>query len=176
MEVKVPWYDILNMLLTGLVFWGGFAIMYAKEVLEILVNPITSRINSGPEIVVTVCCFAVAYETGFLINRIGSTFFEPAMKAMHIVFYNEDYAKFNQKKKIYPIMSTLSREYALSRTSIVLFFILMLCALATCHWLIAAVCVFIVVTFGLSCRKHSKKIVDLMAEPENKEKNVDKPE
>ncbi len=162
MEIKIPFYNILNMLLTGLVFIGGCVIIFPEYVLCILNNEVIKNLGAGPEIVVTVCLFAAAYEIGLIINRVGSVVVEEFLKWRKFIPFNDDYVLFNEKKKEYPIMNTLSREYALARTGIALFILLLILALIACECLIAIACVIITIINYLSCRKHSSKIVELM--------------
>ena len=162
MEIKIPLYNILNMFLTGLVFIGGCIIIYPKYALEVLNSEIIKNLGIGPEIVSTVCVFALAYEIGLIINRIGSVIIESAFKKVKLIPFDDDYIKFNKKKKEYPIMSTLSREYALSRTGIALFLILLVLSVATSNCPFAIACGVITVVYYFSCKKHAKKIVALM--------------
>ena len=59
-------------------------------------------------------------------------------------------------------MSTLSREYALSRTRIVLFLLLLILSVLEGKCSLAAICAVITVIYFFSCRKHAGKIVELM--------------
>lgn len=162
MEIKVPFYNILNMFLTGLVFIGGCVIIFPDTAMAVLNSDIIKNLGAGPEIVVTVCTFAVAYEAGLIINRTGSVLLEPFLKWAKWIPFNDNYTLFNQKKKEYPIMSTLSREYALSRTGIVLFLSLLILSVLKAKWLLVSICAVITVIYFFSCRKHAEKIVDLM--------------
>lgn len=164
MEVKIPFYNILNMFLTGLVFFGGCTMVFPDLAVSILTSDVIVNIGTGPEIVFTVCVFAAAYEVGLIINRIGSVIIEPALKTIKAIPFNDDYIKFNVKKREYPIMSTLSREFALSRTGIALFGILALIALYAGKKLFLWVFAATAIVYFLSCRKHAKKIVVLMSE------------
>ena len=162
MEVKVPFYNILNMFLTGLVFIGGCIIIFPDTSVGIFNSEIIKNIGAGPEIVITVCTFAVAYEVGLIINRTGSVILESLLKWTKLIAFNDNYTLFNQKKKEYPIMSTLSREYALSRTRIVLFLLLLIMSALEGKCSLAAICAVITVIYFFSCRKHAGKIVELM--------------
>ena len=162
MEIKLPLYDLLNKFLTGLVFMGGGAIIFPTQVLSLLKCEIVKNLGTGPEIVVTVAVFATAYELGLIINRFGSVVIEDLFKRYKVIPFNNDYTLFNDAKKAYPIMGTLSREYALSRTGIALFFTLFVFALIACKWAIAIIYVVVVGVYYLSCRKHAAKIVELM--------------
>lgn len=162
MEIKIPFYNILNMFLTGLVFIGGCVLIFPEYVLGVLNNEIIKNLGAGPEIIVTVCAFATAYEIGLIINRAGSVVIEDFLKWTKLIPFNDNYVLFNEKKKEYPIMSTLSREYALSRTGIALFLALLILASIAHEWPIAIACAVIAIVYYLSCRKHSSKIVELM--------------
>lgn len=162
MEIKIPFYNILNMFLTGLVFLGGCVILYPDSAITMLNNEVIKNLGTGPEIIIVICAFAIAYEVGLIINRIGSIILEPFLKWTKLIPFDDDYVKFNVKKKEYPIMSTLSREYALSRTGIALFLILLVLSLFTSNWVSAIAFACITVVYYLSCRKHSTKIVKLM--------------
>lgn len=162
MEIKVPFYNILNMFLTGLVFLGGCVFIFPDSTAAIFNSDIIKNLGAGPEIVITVCTFAVAYEVGLIINRIGSVILEPFLKWVRLIPFNDNYTLFNQKKKEYSIMSTLSREYALSRTGIVLFFLLLILSALKGKCSLVVICAVITGIYFLSCRKHAGKIVELM--------------
>ena len=106
--------------------------------------------------------FATAYELGLIINRFGSVIIEDVFKRLKLIPFNNDYALFNDAKKTYPIMSTLSREYALSRTGIALFLTLLTLSLLAGRWSVGISCFVITIIYYLSCRKHADKIVKLM--------------
>ena len=162
MEIKIPIYNILNMFLTGLVFIGGCVIIFPETAIAVMNSVFIESMGTGPEIVVTVCTFAIAYEVGLIINRAGSVILEEFLKCTKLVPFNDDYVLFNQKKKEYPIMNTLSREYALSRTGIVLFLFLLILSVSNGKWPFAVVFALITGIYFLSCRKHAGKIVELM--------------
>ena len=162
MEIKVPFYNILNMFLTGLVFIGGCLIIFPDTAVALFNSDIIENLGAGPEIVITVCTFAVAYEVGLIINRTGSVILEPLLKSTKLIPFNDNYTLFNQKKKEYSIMSTLSREYALSRTGVVLFLSLLILSAVGGKCSLVAICAVITVIYFLSCRKHAGKIVELM--------------
>lgn len=162
MEIKVPFYNILNMFLTGLVFIGGCFIIFPDIAVAIFNSDIIKNLGAGPEIVITVCTFAVAYEVGLIINRIGSVVLEPLLKRAKLIPFNDNYALFNQKKKEYSIMSTLSREYALSRTGVALFLSLLILSAITVKWSLVFICAIIVGIYFVSCKKFAGKIVALM--------------
>ena len=162
MEVKVPFYNIVNMLLTGFVFLGGLIFVFPEKAIQLLNGEFYVNLKTGPEIIFIICLLAVAYEIGLVINRVGSVVIEPVLKKIKLIPFNDDYVLFNNKKKEYPIMSTLSREFALSRTSIALFMVLAVIAAFNKFYLMFVSCIMISLVFYLSCRKHASKIVKLM--------------
>lgn len=169
MEIKVPFYNIVNMLLTGLVFLGGLIMIFPQYAIQIIKSEFYENLKTGPEIIFTICLLAIAYEMGLIINRAGSVIVEPVLKKLKLIPFNNNYTLFNEKKKAYPIMSTLSREFALSRTSIALFLVLaVISGLNNCCKEFA-VCIVVAFIFYLSCRKHSAKIVELMESPNSKD-------
>lgn len=168
MEVKVPFYHIVNMLLTGFVFIGGCFLIFFEYVTHLLREEAFSTVWSDtatiPEIVLTVCVFAIAYEVGLIINRIGSVIVEPVLKKYKLIPFNDNYVKFYAAKEKYPIMSTLSREYALSRTGISSFLILMIFSITNAKYIYGIVFFIISLIYYLSCKKHASKIAVLMSD------------
>lgn len=162
MEIKVPFYNIVNMLLTGFVFLGGLIFVSPEKAIQLMNGEFYANLKTGPEIIFVICLLAIAYEIGLIINRIGSVIIEPVLKKIKLIPFNDDYVLFNNKKKDYPIMSTLSREFALSRTSIALFMVLAVIAALNKFCLMFVSCIMISLVFYLSCRKHASKIVEIM--------------
>lgn len=172
MEMKIPFYNIVNMLLTGLVFVGGLIFIFPQYAIQLIQSEFYENLKTGPEVILTICIFAIAYEIGLIINRVGSVVIEPFLKKFKLIPFNDDYTLFNDKKKEYPIMGTLSREFALSRTSIALFLILSIISVLNRNCIVFISCFFISIVFYLSCKKHSSKIVELMED--NKESTMKK--
>lgn len=164
MDIKIPFYHLVNVLLTGLVFIGGCAILLPEHAAKIFREVFSECISVGLETMVVICFLAIAYELGLLINRVGSDAIEYCLRKCKLIPFNEDYKLFNERKKQYPILDILSREYALSRTRIALFLILSILAFVTSHWVIGFICVLILVIYFISCWKHAFKIVNLMGD------------
>lgn len=163
MEIKIPFYNILNMLLTGLIFIGCCILLFPQYMLEFLSNNIFTSIKTGLEIIIVVSFLAISYEIGLVINRIGSVAIEPFLKKTKLIPFDDDYKLYNKAREKYSIFPTLAREYALSRTSIALFLVLCIISGAIQSWLYLALFLFITIVFYFSCKKHSNKIVKLMA-------------
>jgi hypothetical protein len=153
------------MFLTGLIFTGCCVILFSHQVVAFIDTEFfksISKINVGLETVITISFFAVIYEIGFIINRIGSLM-ENLLKKIKAIPFDDDYKKFNEKEKQFPDkMKMLSREYTLSRTSMTLFLILMIISLTQFFWVFSIVMTILTLIFYFSMRKHSGKIVKMM--------------
>lgn len=162
MEVKIPFYNILNMFLTGLVFIAAFLFILPDCWMSEEIVEFGKLIISLPEVISTVLFFAVAYEIGLVFNRMGSVILEKPLKGMKCIPMETNYVLFNKTKEKYPIMNVLSREYALSRTGMVLFFSLLVMTLCAAKWVEAFAFAAVIVVFFFSCKKHSDKISELI--------------
>lgn len=163
MEIKLPIYNILNMLLTGVVFFLEIAIVFSVQFIEFIEMDLVKKLLELPDIIIVFCILASAYEVGLIMNRIGTILIEPIAKKFKLISFNDNYKHFNDCKMKYPIMETLSREYALSRTSMTLFLILSILAICANHKAIALINFLIFIVFCFSYKSHSKKIVELMS-------------
>lgn len=162
MGEKIPFYNLLNMFLTGLVFTGcNIFIFIDKIILFVNSNAIDVK-KVGFETIITICFFAVIYEIGLIINRIGSVIIEPALKKTKLIPFNDDYKKFNELRKENPILEVLSREYALARSSATLFLILSIIGITQNKWIPVVVFIATTILFIFSARKHCIKITKLM--------------
>ena len=160
MEIKISTYDFFNKFILGLVFSGVVILAYRNNL-----NTVFDAFKEIKESTIIITVFstsalAVVYEVGIIINRLGSIL-EDIMKKIHFIPFNNDYKKFNEKKKEYPIMNVLSREYALSRNSIVLFLLISILAFIRWDWY-GFIPLAIMLMFYYSCWKYAKKICDLM--------------
>ena len=165
MDTKIPFYNLLNMFLTGLIFTGSCILLFNNEILYFIKSDYFKAIKEikiGLETVITFSICAVIYETGFIINRIGSLLGSLLKKCPILLPFDNDYKKFNEKKILFPIMETLSREYALSRTSMTLFLILTIFNCCRWNWIFLIITLILTIIFYFSMRKHAGKIVGLM--------------
>jgi hypothetical protein len=164
METKIPFYNLLNMFLTGLIFTGCCIVLFDSHVFAFIESNFFKSIkdiNFGLETIITISFCAVIYEIGFIINRMGSLL-ENILKAIRGIPFDNDYKKFNESKKRFPIMEILSREYALSRTSMTLFLLLSIISSIQVKCIFLIFSLVLTVVFYFSMRKHAQKIVDLM--------------
>ena len=160
MEMKISTYDFLNKFILGFAFVGVLLLSYFNDVNLILQE--LGEINNNATIV-TIFSFsalAVVYEIGIIINRLGSLL-EEVLKYFNLIPFNRDYKRFNDKKREYPIMTTLSREYASSRNSIILFVLISIIVFIKFCWF-GFIPLGIMLLFYFSCRKYAKKICALM--------------
>ncbi len=164
MDTKIPFYNLLNIFLTGLIFAGSCVVLFNTQLLNFIKSDFFNSLkglNVGLETIITISFCAIIYEVGVIINRIGSLF-ENLLKLINAIPFDNNYKKYNEKKKEFPIMETLSREYALSRTSMTLFLIITIIAIIQ-HLLFFSILLFaLTFLFYFSMRKHAGKIVELM--------------
>jgi hypothetical protein len=160
MDIKIPFYNIVNMFLIGLVFTGFCIILFFKDIHQFISTVDIDGL--GFQTLITISIFAVIYEVGLIINRIGSVLIESIFIKSKLIPFNTDYKKFNETKEQYPIMGTLSREYASSRSSFTMFFILIFISFIQQNWLLFIFSAIAAFLFFFSVRKHATKIVSLM--------------
>ena len=117
MDVKIPLYNILNMFLTGFVFLAGIITLYPVTLIEVVTGEVFIKLSTVPEIVLLLCLIASSYEIGLILNRAGSVIIEPVLIKTKFLRFSENYSLYAEASKKTPMLNTISREYALSRTS-----------------------------------------------------------
>ncbi|MDD2371634.1 MAG: hypothetical protein PHQ32_06515 [Firmicutes bacterium] len=162
MADKIPFYDIVNRLLTGLIFIGCLILINNKFILDFLSPENLEKINFGSETIMNICFLAIIYEIGMIINRLGSVVVEYLTKKIKLIKFDDDYKKYCDSREKYQIHSTLSREYALSRTSFTLFFITSIFAFVEKNIMFGIIFILLAILFLLSYRKYSVKIFELI--------------
>lgn len=150
------------MFLTGFVFIGGIMFQNAEKITDFIGTESFTKLMAISEVLLILIVVSVAYEVGLVLNRIGSVILEPILKKTKIIPYDDRYAVFREKSKEFPIMNTLSREYALSRTGIAEFLILAIISVMKCKCGLAVIFLCVSLIYLLSCRKHATKIVALI--------------
>jgi hypothetical protein len=157
MEIKVPFYNIVNIFLPGLVLLGSCVMLFLDEV-KAFVETVTNLGSTGLEVLVTVSLFAIAYEIGYIIFKLGSAAIEPILKKL---FGWAEYSNFVAAEKTSEKASEkhemLSREYGYARTQITLFIALAVLTGIREHWWIMGGCVACVVLFTLAARGQMKR-------------------
>lgn len=157
METKVPFYNIVNIFLPGLVLLGSSVLLFFDEV-KTLVQAITNLGSTGLEILVTVSLFAIAYEVGYIIFRLGSAAIEPLLRKMFgWAEYSDFIAAGKTSEKAHDKLEMLSREYGYARTQITLFIALAVLTGVRTQWWFMVVCILCVGLFTLTARGHMKK-------------------
>lgn len=166
MEIKIPLYNILNFFLIGIVSIVCLLMLFPYLITDFIMSDYYEKLSSISEIIFLVCVCAVAYEIGLILNRAASVIVEPILRKVKIISYNDDYACFVKLAKKIPMLNILSREYVLSRTSILQFLILMVVACFVQRWIFVSIFALCVTVFTISCRKHTSKITRIMNSPE----------
>jgi len=158
METKIPFYNIINIFLPGLVFVGSCILLFIDET-KTLVASITTLGSTGLEVLITVSCFAIAYEVGYIIFRLGVVAIEPVlMKLFGWTDYKNYTAAGKTSENAHNKLEMFSREYGHARTQITLFIVLAILASIRINWWVMVGCILCVVLFVLSTRGHMIKI------------------
>ena len=161
--IKFSFYSIVNMLFVGFNFIGCIGVLKISEVKKIIESDVFNKITSLPETIVLIFILTITYQVGLVLNRMGSVILEPILQKFEFISDDENkYHDFQEKKKEYPIMSVLSREYAVSRTGSIEFIILSLISLLDKNCFGLVVYGMISIVFLFSTKKFSKKISDII--------------
>lgn len=156
MEIKIPFYNIVNIFLPGLVLIGSCVLLFLDEV-KTLVVKITDIGSAGLEVLVTVSLFAISYEVGYIIFLLGSVAIEPILKKLF--GWTEDFIKAGKTSdKAHDKLEMLSREYGFARTQIVLFVTLAVLTGIRTQWWLMEISIAVIVLFVLAARSHMKRI------------------
>lgn len=162
MEIKLPLYNILNMLLTGFVFWAGIITLYPVALMDAVTGEIFLKLSTLPQIILLLCLGASTYEIGFILNRAGSIIVEPILIKYKFSQFPKSYFQYLEASKEFTMLEILSREYALSRTSTIEFLLLAVWSAGICKWWLGGFYFAIAVIFLFSCIKHSAKITAVL--------------
>ncbi|MDR0696328.1 MAG: hypothetical protein LBF68_02115 [Christensenellaceae bacterium] len=157
MEAKVPFYNIVNIFLPGLVLIGSCVLLFLDEV-KTLVDKVTNIGSAGLEVLITVSLFAIAYEVGYIMFRLGSAIVEPILKkTFGWADYNDFIKAGKSSDKAHDKLETLSREYAFARTQVMLFIALAVLTGIRMQWWFMGICVAVAVLFVCTARGHMKR-------------------
>ena len=172
-ETKIPLYNLVNMLLTGMIFIGANTFIFRDRLQEF--GQMLDIGNTGLEVIIILSLLAVAYQVGYVLFRLGAVVVGPILKLARLDQRTGAYADFNEARKKSQFLETLSREYASARTQIATFVVLMIISLATLQWIIASISLLVVAVFVLTARTHSMKINDVIKRHiEKREKEEEK--
>jgi hypothetical protein len=162
MEIKISFYNVVNMFLIGIVFCGCLGAIFFNDIVRYLNLNLVKEISINYEFLITATIFALFYEIGLIINRLASVLFEELLKKIKLIKLN-DYAIYKKAEKRIGFMKVLSREYAVSRNSMALFFILFTISLVKWKLIFMFIFLLLTVLFFFSMKKHSSKISELVS-------------
>lgn len=152
-----------HMFLTGFVFLAGIITLYPVTLIEVVTGEVFIKLSTVPEIVLLLLCLiASSYEIGLILNRAGSVIIEPVLIKTKFLRFSENYSLYAEASKKTPMLNTISREYALSRTSIVEFLVLAIWSTCIGKWLLSVCYLAVAIVFLFSCKKHSAKIATVV--------------
>lgn len=154
-ETKIPFYNVVNIFLPGLTLVGAVILLFLKDV-ESIVATVSKLDSTGLEVLISVSCFAIAYEVGYILFRLGAIVIEPILKKMcGWTPYDQFVAAQKAGAKS---LDMLSREYAYVRTHIALFLVFAIATGLSKHWWLLGASVVGILLLLLTARGHIKKI------------------
>ena len=160
METKVPFYNVVNIFLPGLVFTGSCILLFLDD-FKHLIASVTAINSTGLEVLITVSCFAIAYEIGYIIFR-GAKWIEKIFAKTPIWTKYDCFVA--TKKAGATSLDILSREYGFARTQITLFILLsILTGLKAC-WILLVLCILCIALFLWTACGHMIKIKKTVSE------------
>ena len=168
MNITIPFYEVINRFLFGLLLAAGIAIFHVQEIMNWLSSETVQSLTipTGLETVATICLFAVIYEIGYIINRISSVLTEELLIRRKVWPKRSDYVQFNKAKEHYKILPVLAREYDFCKGQITLFSVLIIYALILRIWPFVMIYASIIIFFAVSGWKFSERINSLVKENE----------
>jgi hypothetical protein len=154
------------MFLLGMIFVFGYLFLNTGLLGVFFANVRFYDISST---LILLVLLPLAYQIGLIINRLGSLL-EDALKTEKkdsergwvskiFQFSWRKYELYQKAEKVEPFIKALSREYALSRNSLVLFLLLSILGCLYSKSEFAIVMGLISVLFHYSMKKHASKIV-----------------
>lgn len=164
---KIPFYNLLNMLLVGIVTIIG-TIPISPYIFGVNWRMIQAVINN--DAITTSLFFALAYMIGLVVNRISSILIENILKTEKDVkerclisrilcFRWRPYESYVTAEKMDKSLKIRTREYALSRNMLAAFLVLTVIATIYNNITLTITYMGISLLFYLSLRKHVSKIV-----------------
>ena len=131
----------------------NYSLPYPVTLIEVVTGEVFIKLSTVPEIVLLLCLIASSYEIGLILNRAGSVIIEPVLIKTKFLRFSENYSLYAEASKKTPMLNTISREYALSRTSIVEFLVLAIWSTCIGKWLLSVCYLAVAIVFLFSCKK-----------------------
>jgi hypothetical protein len=173
METKIPFYNLVNMFLIGIVFVVFCSFILYGQLIDI-VETYLYLLKFAKEFTMLFSLAAIGfiYMIGLIINRFSSVVIEKILILFRFIQNIEkDYKDFNNCRKENPFLYTLSREYNLSRVSFTLWLLLTILSISFCHCILAIISLGISAIFIFSMKKFSGKIHNIIIDFKKIKKN-----
>lgn len=169
MDTKIPFYNLINIFLLGVVFVSGVIYLFYPLICSYSMNNvqfIKKLINDS--FLFSLCIACNIYTVGIVVNRFSSIVIEFLFEKFKLIPKTETrYACFNEARKTNPFLYTLSREYAFSRGHTALWLILTILSLCRQYWGISLAFLLLTILFSFSMRKFSYKIYNVIENYKN---------
>lgn len=173
METKIPFYNITNIFLLGILVTASIFYIYSTDILSFILyyNGREIHISTFEQTLLLLFSLGIIYEIGLIVNRISSIALEFLLKKINMIpCFDKSYYVFNKAKKEYPILATLSREYAVSRGHVCVWFLLSILFGIHHYWIICFASLILTILFFCSMRKFSLKIAMITGDYQNEAK------
>jgi len=143
----------------------GFVLLLFLGDVRVLTEAVADINSVGLEIVITVSLFAIAYEIGYMLHRLGAVVIEPLLKKMFgWVEYDDFVLAGKVGDKAHEKLEMLSREYGFVRTQIALFVIMSVLSGICTQWWIMVSCFICIMLLILTARGFMKKTQTAVAQ------------
>lgn len=173
METKIPFYNVTNIFLLGILVISSIIYVYNTDIWAFILyyNRRGPHISTFVQSLLFLFSLGIIYEVGLIVNRISSIVFEFLLKKINLIpRFDKSYYIFNQAKKEYPMLSTLSREYAVSRGHVCVWTLLAIFFMIHQRWILCLSSVILAFLFFCSMRKFSLKIETITSNYKNETK------
>lgn len=165
MDVKIPFYNLVNILFIGLIFCC-LLLLLMPETIGDFITYLRPIMNSTT--IELIFVLAISYQIGLIINWIGSLVVEPLLttrkpaaqrtklsRILRIQWRSyKDYQQTETDK-----LRMLTREMNVARNNLTSFAILSIIAIATNKMAFTIMLWLLIILFYCAYRKHSAKIV-----------------
>ncbi len=168
METKIPFYNLINIFLLGLLFLASMLYITFPSWIKIIAY---HELLVQWQFLFSVLLFGVIYEVGVIINRFSSVVIENVCEKIGLISeISKNYTAFNSAKKDNPFLATLSREYAFSRGNFTLWILLAIIFFCNKYCLEGICSLLLSTLFFFSMRKFDSKIQNILKDYSHEQK------
>ena len=158
MKDKIPFYNIINMFFVGAVFTFLLSLLFINQIKQgVLTSPIFDFLSKW-SVVVSALLVIMMYEIGFILNRASSILLTPLFAKTKIWprdKYDIDISEISEKNNKFQSLIT---DLVLTRTHILLYFIVAVVSLFSSYKWAAIICTVIILILIIAGRRNNAYI------------------